>query len=294
MKNYHYNANHNIIGIDVRTGTYAENVYTSHILEYEIYKLYKYFRGLNIEDPVVQQCIKNKMKLKFKMRNAINTSANNNIEEVLFTGIGRASMLGVQMLILIKDFEINEYKVLMVKRSANVAARPDMWQFIPSGGFEIYAHSDENSLSILKEHFSVSYALLREYVEELFDLKEFEYKTNGEGIFQIKNDPHIIQLENILKERKGNLYFLGSTVDLTSLRNELSFVLVVNDREYSRSIFRHNFESSNIHRYLIKEVEEIFAQEKYKINPSSAALWYLFKNSNIYNIIVNKNEPWLQ
>ena len=211
---------------------------------------------------------------------------NRSVADVLSSGCARASLLGVQMLILFKD-KNDEYKVLVIKRSQDVAAKPGFLQFVPSGGFEVFENSDAHNKRELVENFSVKNALFREYIEELFGIEEFEFGQGGETISKVNNYSQVKEIENMIDNGTAKLVFLGSAVDLTGLRHELSFALVINDDRYCKNIFKSNSESKKIERYSFKDIEEI--EEKYKINPTSAALWQLFTESELYNEIMTRH-----
>lgn len=266
--------------INAWVGTYAENVYTSHILEYEIYRLYTKFKSRNLNDTKICNTIKKKMILRNKIHNGYTNL------EVLSSGCNRASLLGVQMIVLIKEKDTN-YKVLTIKRSEKVAAKPGFYQFIPSGGFEVFENSDEHNEYDLKQNFSIINAIFREYIEELFGKEDFEYGQGGETVNKVINYPEIKVITNMIKEGKAKLEFLGSVIDLVGLRNELSFVLRIDDENYSEVIFKSNDESKKIERYPINEIETII-QDKKKINPPSAALWHLLEKSHLFKEINNR------
>lgn len=269
-------------------GTYVENVYTSHILEYENYKLYCKYGKKNIE----LFNIFNKIKPKMSIRNKIHE--NKSVCEVLRSGCKRASMLGVQLIVMIKDYQDHQYKIVLIKRSDDVAERPGFFQFVPSGGFEIYSSNENCSKNDLKSNFSVVYAIFREYVEELFNEKDFEKWTSGETLQKIKNHERVIEVLNMIDKDEAHLEFLGSVVGLISLKNELSFVLRIDNEEYSKNTFKENHEGKEIFRWPISEIENRiegiggYISIKKILNPPSAALYSLLKNSHLYKEILYK------
>lgn len=275
LESFSYNNEGKIKGLSAWVGTYEENVYTSHILEYEIYRMYiKHRKNLSKAD------IESVAQKEMPIRNKIHE--NRPIANVLRSGCARASLLGVQMLILFKD-KNGSYKVLVIKRSQDVAAKPGFIQFVPSGGFEVFENSDTHNKRELLENFSVKNALFREYVEELFGIEEFEFGQGGETINKVSNYSQVKEIQNMIDNGTAKFVFLGSAVDLTGLRHELSFALVINDDRYCENIFKSNSESKKIERYSFEDIEGI--EEKHKINPTSAALWKLFTESELYNEI---------
>ena len=265
-------SNQKITGMDTWVGTYDENVYTSHILEYEVYTEFLKYRKTgkyNIND--------------LAMRNKIHK--NHDKKDVLLSGCNRASLLGVQLLIVFKDKKTGRYQVLTIKRSEDVSAKPGFYQFVPSGGFEVYENSDEHDIHELKQNYNVLWAIYREYLEELLLGKEndYEYGQGGETIEKIEKEENIRKITEMIECGTAHFEFLGSVVDLCGLRNELSFVLRIDDPDYSDNIFKSNNESKKINRIFIDDIQSEI--DVNKLNPPSAALWGLFTRSELYSEI---------
>lgn len=262
--------NNRITGVKAWTGTYEQNVYTSHVLEYELYLAYR------------KQ--KNGAPLPaLPLRDAI--QAGHTAQEVLQTGCNRASLLGVQLLIVFKNAKDGSYQVLTIKRSEDVAARPGFYQFVPSGGFEVYENSDEHDILELRENYNVLWAIYREYMEELILGKEndYEYGQGGETVSKIEREGAVKEISRMIQAGTAQFVFLGSVIDLCGLRHELSFALKIDDPSYSELTFRSNSESKKINRYTLEELQYLDCT---KINPASAGLWHLFQNSSLYQEIL--------
>lgn len=272
LDNFILNDSKEITGMNTWVGTYEENVYTSHVLEYELYNYYiKYKKGNKLD---IQQ-----LELRNKIHNGIDKKLG------LYKGENRASLLGVQLLIVCKDFKTHRYQVLTIKRSEDVAAKPGFYQFVPSGGFEVYENSDEHDDHELKENYNVLWAVYREYLEELIMGKEneYEYGQGGETIAKLEREEAIQEITNYIDNKEARFEFLGSVTDLCGLRNELSFVLRIDNIKYSKKNFKSNSESKKIERFYIDEIEI----DPKKINPPSAALWHLFIESDVYKEIAH-------
>ena len=276
-----FDENLNVTHLNAWVGRYVENVYTSHILEYENYILYCKYGKKNIE----LKNIFNKVKSKMDIRNMIHKDKN--IYDVLKSGCNRASLLGVQLIVVIKDHEDHQYKILTIKRSDNVAARPGFFQFIPSGGFEIYGDEGKCKKYELIENFSVAHAVFREYIEEIYGNEDFESGKDGGIINDVRNNEKIDKIIKMIEiEKTAHFEFLGSIVGLVDLRNELSFVLIIKDENYSKEKFKPNFEGDKkrIDRHSILEIEKRIDTKK--LNPSSAALYKLLTNNHLYKEIL--------
>ena len=73
-------------------------------------------------------------------------------EEVLRSGEHRNSLLGVQIMVLLKN-RSNSYDVVTIRRSMDVVAKPGFIQYIPSGGFE--AANDKNDIDTQRSNYSI-------------------------------------------------------------------------------------------------------------------------------------------
>ncbi|MFF2092730.1 hypothetical protein [Paenibacillus sp. NPDC058174] len=258
------NAAGEITGFVAKMATYKLNVATSHVLEFELYLAYKKYKDRFL------RFSKDQMLNRLKMRHNIHTSQRE--EEILVTGKGRYSLLGVQMLVVYLT-EDDKYQVLVIKRSEDVAVRPGYHQFVPSGGFEFFEKEKEINEINIGKNFDVELALYREMVEEIFGEVEFEHNTAGNPVDNIYKHKKVVDLRTWLKEGQANLEFLGSTVDLVTLRHELSFLLLINNKQFSMNQFKLNHEGTNFEEIDIKNLYEKFGKgTKVRLNPTSASL----------------------
>lgn len=267
-------------------GTYAENVYSNHVLEYELYKLYRLY--WKKKRPMEQLCRDS------HIRNAIHASVlcgekcAEQMKKSLESGEGRKSLLGVQMLVLIR--KADDYTISIIERSKSVALAPGRFQLVPSGGFEIFNESQtEYSTYEIKDNYSAGCSVFREYLEELFGARECE----GIGVGSVKEvlnkDKRIRRIEEMLRDGRAEFKFLGSVMDLAWLRHELSFVLVIHDEKYQEEKFQGNEEGKNnkiISDICLSDFEN--RKDIWKnLHGPSAAMWMLFKNSGLYEKLKN-------
>ncbi|WP_426880955.1 hypothetical protein [Sutcliffiella horikoshii] len=184
------------------------------------------------------------------------------------------------MMVVFFDQIIQDYKVLLVKRSEDVAIKPNYWQLIPAGGFEIFETDKTTASYIIKSNFNVEHALYRELLEEAFNGEDYECKKSSDGKQLIENHPDIIQLTDWLNKGEAHLHFLGNVLDLVSLRSELSFLLVVDNPSFSEKIFKHNHESQDLQTIQVNELPEMLEDEL--LYPSSAGLLHLAMKSELF------------
>ena len=279
----------------VHIGTFAENVYSTHVLEYELYKAFGEFKDKDINDSVVWEQIKSFLPIRNKMHeDALRLPADNSMKGMyhsLLKGTGRDSLLSVQMLVIIKSKRTHKYEVKIIQRSNDVVIKPGIYQFIPSGGFEILNDSDDDIYDDLEleENFSPGCAIFREYLEELFNVPEFEGGGTGSIEERLLKDRRITVIEKMLRNGEANLQFLGSVVDLAGLRHELSFVLVIHNEAYSETQFLANEESKKgaIHNIPIQDFNNNRSIWK-KIHGPSAAMWHLFTQTQLYQSLIKE------
>ena len=279
----------------VHVGTFAENVYSTHVLEYELYRAYLEFKGKNIDNLDIWQKVKESLSIRNKIHeNALNSFENNFdscIYSSLLSGNGRDSLLSVQMLVIIKSERTHKYEAKIIQRSNDVIIKPGMYQFIPSGGFEILNDSDDDIYDDLEleDNFSPGCAVFREYLEELFNVPEFEGGGTGSIEERLLKDKRIMEIEDMLHNGDAEFQFLGSVIDLAGLRHELSFVLVIHDETYSKTQFLANEESKKgaIYNIPIQDLENRASIWK-KIHAPSAAMWYLFKQTQLYQSLIRE------
>jgi len=284
-----FDENKRVSSFTAWVASYMDTAISSHILEYECYLMYKKFgKRYKAREELTDDVFASKVKPEMKLRNAVHKGKE--IEEVLSTGCNRASMLSVQLIIIMKDHEDKQYKVLVIRRSEDVSLRPGYYQFVPAGGFEGFAEYSENlDRIVIDGYFDVGLAIFREYLEELCGQNEFEDGIDiGESRRRIKNDEAVQKIIEMIEAGTAHLEFLGSEVQLDILRNDLSFVLRIDDEKYSENEFKSNHEGDKSHRvqrYPIKDIEKTLDVEK--LNPPSAGLFYLLTKNHLYKEIIS-------
>lgn len=280
--------------LQVHVGTFAENVYSTHVLEYELYRAYLQFSNKDLDNPEIWEQLKRALTIRNSMHRDVKAASNQDfIKEMrasLLKGYGRDSLLSVQMLVIIKSKRTNNYEVKIIQRSNNVAIKPGIYQFIPSGGFEILNDSDDDIYDDIElvENFSPGCAMFREYLEELFNAPEFEGGGNGSIEERLLKDNRIRIVEKLLAEGRAEFHFLGSVIDLAGLRHELSFAFIIHDDAYSENQFVANEECKKgiVRSYPIQDFDKIAPIWK-NIHVPSAAMWYMFQNTKIYKSLIH-------
>ena len=275
--------------IRVHVGTYAENVYSCHVLEYEMYRAFQAFGNEDLEDPAVWQKVRNFLIIRNRIHGDTGVKGDPGFYDRMYSsllkGERRDSLLSVQMLVVAKSKRTGKYEVKIIQRSKQVAVAPGIFQFIPAGGFEILNDSDDNIYDDieLEENFSPGCAVFREFLEELFNVPELEGGGTGSVEDRLLKDPRIVEIEEMLQDGRAALQFLGSVMDLVGLRQELSFVLVIHDPSFSQKRFIANKECK---KGLVYDIPIDMLEKKASvwktIHGPSAAMWSFFKESELF------------
>ncbi|MBP5591638.1 hypothetical protein J6Y50_07285 [bacterium] len=284
--------NGNVVSFQTHVGTYAENIYTSHVLEYELYRAYKKF-GKDFNWKKIRKFMKTRNEIHRSIMPYRELKTPEETKEFLKSGAGRHSLLSVQMLVLMKENVKNEngeiikkrYKILLIQRSETVAIAPGYYQFVPSGGFEVFCDCPQGySAEGIRDNLSAGCAVFREYMEEILGEKEFEGEGRGHVNEILMNNPRIAEINKMLADGTAQFEFLGSVVDLTVLRHELSFALVIDDPAYVKKMFPGNTEAAGYQFVNDVYLDNFEKKENIwnNLHWSSAAMWKLFTESDLY------------
>ena len=276
--------------IRVHIGTYAETVYSNHVLEYELYKAYQTFKNADLSSSSVWSRLRDSLKIRNSFHPDVGCPGDSDylpkMAASLLKGSNRESLLSVQMMVIMKSAWTHEYELMMIQRSQNAAIAAGLYQLIPSGGFEVLNDSEDDKYdtNTLKANFSAGSAVFREFLEELHGRSEFAGHARGSVRDHLWKNDMIREIEVMLKNGTAQFMFLGSVIDLVELRQELSFVLLIDDEEYSEHRFITNEECSNgciIDGITIKNFE---TQPEYwqNMHSPSAGMWYLFKKTELF------------
>ena len=283
--------------IRVHLGTYAENVFSTHVLEYEAYRAFLEFGKSDLDDPETWKRLREFLEIRNGFHGNVDSDnaavRAEQMKRSLLSGRGKNALLSVQMIVIIKSDRSHRYEVKFIQRSDKVAVKPGVYQLIPAGGFEILNDSDDDIYDDieLEENFSPGCAIFREYIEELFNVPEFEGGGEGSIEDRLLKDPRIVDIEKMLSDGTAEFLFLGSVVSLEGLRHELCFAFVVHDEDYSKNRFIANDEckKGKVNSVSIRD----FPSERTvweKLHEPSAALWELFTETDLYRRLLSSEE----
>lgn len=252
-----------VIAISARATIYQHNVVTAHILEWELFKLYE--KNKEISGDILSE---------LAIRSAYH--GGNSPNEAILKPSNAYPLISVQALVIYKDYKSPndvKWKAIVAQRGKNVAIKPELWQIHPAGGFEVYGDQDDHLDLHLTQGFDVSMALLREYAEEIYRAEELDFRSDGRDSGSVLSEPHVEHLVRLIHANKASIDFLGVITDLTVLRHELSFLIVIDDPEYSKYPILGSSEATNIFSMTMAELKKTFSKQQ--IHSSSAGLLQL-------------------
>ena len=247
--------------------TFRDTLITCFYLEYEIYR--DYLKNKNKKENKLKD-----VKVRLKERSLVHSGYSE--DEIFRTGKNRNAMLSVQALIVFKSHIDREYKTILIKRSTNVSYAPNTWQIIPCGYFETYEKS--NTEYTIKNNFDPTLAILREFLEELFNFEEYIENEDGRPIENITQNEYSLYILDKIEKRTASFIFLGSVLDVITLTHKLSYLLIVDDLEFSKSQFHPNFESNDMQIVPMNEIDEMMKEDLFM--PESAGLLSLSLKNN--------------
>lgn len=175
-----------------------------------------------------------------------------------------------------------------IRRIQNVAAKAGYLQFVPSGGFE--SINDCTDFDSQWSNYSITKVIFRELLEECFGIDEDDEKISGNNVTpdKIYHNQHIKALLEMIDKKEAQLELVGITESLVSLRQELCFVLKVDDVDFA-AYLTSNYESKTaIHLVDIKNLEKPeFWKDNGRddlkmLNCTSAGLFELARGNHLY------------
>ena len=263
--------------IEAVVTNFRQNVVTSHILEWELYQFYTSNRT-NQSSPTASGVAGILERLPRRAayhaerparlcsaRACIRVSADQS------TGYGRVSRL--------RDGSVSQPGELLLR-----GVRRRLWSsqaisnFNRQGALGLHGTDDDSDESLVLEGFDVRMAaLFREYAEELFDAKHLQVRPDGRDAKSVLADPNVRQLVDLIKDGKASIDYLGIVIDLSVLRHELSFLIIIDDESFCRNPLLGSWEAKNIQTPKPSELLSVLATGV--LHGSSAALLQLAMES---------------
>jgi len=205
--------------IDGALGLYYDNVITQYGMEWELSKALSSLSDVR----GVSGLLRRDGALPRRERVEASTG------DPLRDGEGRCAAMTISMLFA---FRLKDgYYCLVRRRSKEVAVSQGLYHVVPAGMFE-KAYGDA------EKEWSVRFNILRELLEEVYDVTEAQWPNEGlpESMYGISPLPRLMELE---REGKAQLSVTGVCSDLLTCRTEICTVLVVDDVAFAHERAMH-------------------------------------------------------
>ncbi len=213
--------------INCKIGSYFDALSSCDILEWEILS--------EIENLNEYKSIKEFIEKHLKIRRYVHNLCGSN--DPVLHPIGRSAALSISTLILFNRGK--DYAFLVGERSAQgVAIHGDMYHVIPSGIFQ-------PTIGDRKNEYSVSHGIFREYLEELFGLKEMETPPAIISYDYFYNNNNLKYIKSLLESGSAKLYLTGFIVNALNLRPEICTMLYIEDPQW---FINHSTGNSELER----------------------------------------------
>jgi hypothetical protein len=285
--------------IDVVTCRYREDLDTAYSLGYSYYVWFSrtqstIFRWLG--KPAYLVRFESKVKEQRNAKEKIGHDDLPNFLNQVFVGDGQIrTQLGVQALVIFNDYsdsgseDAPVWKVLLQKRSDDVASSPNHFQFVPSGGFESHQTYegdafDKFTQALLQHECVLERGLLREFAEEIIGVSEF-MENESLDPDDIYREPGIKALRDLFKEdfksKKGKraaLFTLGLSLSLIGLKAEVSYLLLIDHPDYfvRHRLRRSEGEAHMIFTWELSKLSELLTSTEHPMVDSSITMLRLF------------------
>lgn len=186
----------NPLRIDATTGKYYDMIATCIALEAELLDVFS--SGM----------------IRLPMRTQYHRQID--VRQSLTSGKGRSATIGGVMLIVFNHD--GQYKALVSRRTNQHATRPAALHLLPAF---IFQPIDENNA---REEWTFKHHLYREYLEELVGMEE--------GDAMMHSHPALKDLKSMEEDGRAEIRLTGVTMNLLTLRPEISTVLVIHDASW--------------------------------------------------------------
>lgn len=145
--------------------------------------------------------------------------------ESLESGIGRSAAIGGATLIVFNHQ--GTYKAMLAQRSKRNATHPGYYHTVPAF---IYGPRSEDFHT---DEWRFSYHIYREYLEELFGMPEAGHEAPHDHFY---DHPALLDLQHMMAAGEAGLYLTGILTDLTTLRPEITALLLIHDADWYERI----------------------------------------------------------
>lgn len=143
----------------------------------------------------------------------------------LKSGKGRSAAIGGACLTVCNRG--GEYVALLGRRSGNAATDPGFYHLLPAFIFQPMGNT------VQEGEWSIRHHIEREFLEELFAMPE---ERAPERIDYFQSHPALVNLHAMMAQGDAGLYFTGISMNLLTLRAEISALLIIHDPRWYETI----------------------------------------------------------
>lgn len=191
---------------------FGDMIATMYELQLELYQCYK--KGVQPTESTVP------------LRYAFGLIGNAFVSVLPAARPGYHPILGVQALTVLYDRTTPKF-VTFTRVGSNISTRPGWKQFPPAGAMETFGKPNSGE-GFVNAAVDPGDSLLREFIEEIFGVKEFE-EPDLSAHRNLRRHREALVVLDALKNGDATIRFLGIVADPVSFRAELSFLIVVKD-----------------------------------------------------------------
>lgn len=141
----------------------------------------------------------------------------NDVKMALTHGKERSAAIGAVMLVVFKDGK--SYKAIVSRRTSEHATNPNALHLMPAFIFQPMGET------VQTHEWSIKHHLYREYLEELFGMPEGDASA-------MNNHPALLDLQAMEADGRAEMCLTGVSMNLMTLRPEISVVLVIHDKTW--------------------------------------------------------------
>ncbi len=162
--------------------------------------------------------------------------------------------LGCSVLLLLNKGKKSPEYVYYIVKNTNQKNGNDDKHVVPSFMYEPTREINIDSKNKdIKEELNLKNQILREFGEELLDIKELNIEDIHDSLlFKLKNNSTLNKLSNLLDNEKAELHIIGLSLDIFRLRPEILTVVIVHEYEFYEEFMTNkktNWEIEQLHEY---------------------------------------------
>jgi len=256
-----------------KVSNYQQTMYTSNILEYELYKYYRETRG------IVPDLSGTEILEHLPLRKAIH--GNRTQFYVVTHGEKRNAGVSIQLFYTFYDKDKRAYMTPFAQLPNNVAMKQGRYQLLPEAGYRLRNKRLADNEGLFA-NYKLNIACNRILLEQIYGHEEV--KDRDKLLVNPNEDPVLRRINKNLVNKEAVFDMLGVTIDLVTLRPTLSFILRIDEHDYP---YRSGISSNNLEMKV--ETMKVDELEKFlmdtRVTNESMGMYYLLNQHDAYHNI---------